>query len=170
MPKANARVPCVVLVPGVGAVDRDDTIMGHKPFLVIADHFARHGIAALRLDSRGIGGSSGVYAQSSGDELAGDLLSAVEFLRKQPGIEPAAIGLIGHSEGGTVSALAAVRSSDVKFLVLLAAPGLPDTELIALRIAAAGRDRGIPAADVRRKQDAFRWLAGACFAEKPISK
>ena len=156
VPKLDARAPCVILAPGAGAVDRDDTIMGHKPFLVIADYLARHGIAALRLDSRGVGGSSGNYSQSTGDELAGDLLSAIEFLKKQPEIDPRAIGLVGHSAGGIVSSLAAAKSPDVRFLVLLAAPGLPDTEVLAIRVGAAGASRGLSAAEVRKTQDAFR--------------
>jgi uncharacterized protein len=155
-PKLDARAPCVVLVPGAGAVDRDDTIMGHKPFLVIADYLARHGIAALRLDSRGIGGSSGNYIQSGGDELAGDLVSAVEFLKQQPEIEPRAIGLAGHSAGGTVSLLAATKSPDVNFLVLLATPGLPDTELLVIRVGVAGASRGLSATEVLKTQEAFR--------------
>ncbi len=163
VPKLDARAPCVILVPGAGAVDRDDTIMGHKPFLVIADHLARHGIAALRLDSRGIGGSSGNYLQSGGDELAGDLLSAVEFLKKQPEIEPRAIGLLGHSAGGTVSSVAATKSPDVRFLVLLAAPGLPDTELLAIRIGAAGASSGLSTGEVRKTQEAFRQARARMF-------
>jgi pimeloyl-ACP methyl ester carboxylesterase len=156
VPKLDARAPCVILVPGAGAVDRDDAIMGHKPFLVIADYLALHGIAALRLDSRGIGGSSGNYNQSTGDELAGDLLSAVEFLKKQPEIDPRAIGLMGHSAGGIVSMIAATKSPDVRFLVLLAAPGLPDTEVLAIRVGLAGAGRGLSAVDVQRTQEAFR--------------
>jgi hypothetical protein len=137
--------------------------MGHKPFLVIADHLARHGIATLRLDSRGIGGSSGDYMAAGGDELAGDLLSAVAFLSKQPGIQAHAIGLIGHSEGGAVASIAAAKSTVVRFLVLLAAPGLPDTELFALRIAAAGKGKGLSDAEVQRTQEAFREARGRMF-------
>jgi uncharacterized protein len=156
IPRNATRSPAVVLAPGAGAVDRDDTIMGHKPFLVVADHLARRGIASLRLDSRGIGGSTGSYMQAGGEELAADLRAAVSFLKQQPEVDPQVLGLVGHSQGGIVGALAAAGSPDVRFLVLLAAPGLTDTELFEQRIAAAAQGKGIPAVDIGRYQKAFR--------------
>ena len=156
LPARPERTPAVVLVPGAGAVDRDDTIFGHKPFLVLADHLARHGVASLRLDSRGIGQSTGNYSQASGETLAGDVLAAVEFLTRRPEVRPGLVGIVGHSQGGMVAALAATKSSRVAFLVLLGAPGLPDTELIALRVGMGGRNRKIGEEEISRVQGAFR--------------
>jgi hypothetical protein len=156
LPRAASPGPAVVLVPGAGATDRDDSIMGHKPFLVLADHLARKGIASLRLDSRGVGGSTGNYAQSDGEALAGDLRAAAGFLAKQKGVNSRAIGLVGHSQGGIVSALAGAGSRDVSFLVLLASPGLSDTELFERRIVAAAQSKGLPASDYGKLQRAFR--------------
>ncbi|MFN7994547.1 MAG: alpha/beta fold hydrolase [Bryobacteraceae bacterium] len=156
VPLQKVPAAAVVLAPGAGATDRDDTIFKHKPFAVLAGRLAAEGVAVLRLDSRGVGGSGGKYADATGETLANDLLAAVVWLKHQPEIDPRRVGLIGHSQGGVVVARAAATSADVAFLVLLAAPGLPDTDLVALRIAAAGRARGASAEDIAAVQKGFR--------------
>jgi pimeloyl-ACP methyl ester carboxylesterase len=98
--------------------------MGHKPFLVLADYLTRRGIAVLRMDDRGVGGSSGNTFASTISDNAGDALAGVAFLKRQAGVDPARIGLLGHSEGGWVAPLAATRSRDIAFIVLLAGPAV----------------------------------------------
>ena len=156
VPKLDARAPCVILAPGAGAVDRDDTIMGHKPFLVIADDLARHGIAALRLDSRGVGVRPATTVNPPATSFPAISFRQSSFSRSSLRSIRGPFGLVGHSAGGIVSSLAAAKSPDVRFLVLLASPGLPDTEVLAIRVGAAGASRGLSAAEVRKTQDAFR--------------
>jgi hypothetical protein len=130
MPNGKGPHPAVVLLTGSGAQDRNETVMGHRPFLVLADYLTRAGIAVLRADDRGVGGSTGSLGQSTYEDLAGDALAAVEFLKTRKEIHARQIGLAGHSEGGAVGILAASRAADVAFLVLLAAPAVTGERLM----------------------------------------
>jgi pimeloyl-ACP methyl ester carboxylesterase len=117
------------MLTGSGAQNRDETVMGHRPFLILADHLTRHGIATLRVDDRGVGGSTGNVMTATIADNAGDALAGVAFLKSQPKIDARRIGLLGHSEGGWVAPLAATRSADVAFLVLLAGPAVTGEEI-----------------------------------------
>jgi pimeloyl-ACP methyl ester carboxylesterase len=124
--------PAVVLITGSGPQDRDENLMGHRPFLVLADHLTRQGIAVLRVDDRGMGDSEGPsVTDSTSEELATDTLAAIAFLKKDARIEPKRIGLIGHSEGGMIAPLVALKTpDDVAFVVLLAGTGVPGDEIL----------------------------------------
>jgi pimeloyl-ACP methyl ester carboxylesterase len=117
------------MLTGSGAQNRDETLMGHRPFLVLADHLTRRGIATLRVDDRGVGGSTGNVMTATIADNAGDALAGVAFLKAQAKVNPTGIGLLGHSEGGWVAPLAATRSTDVAFLVMLAGPAVTGEEI-----------------------------------------
>jgi len=127
-PRKGWPCPAVLLISGGGGQDRDGMIMGHRPFLVLADYLTRQGIAVLRVDDRGVGASIGDRTQATSEDYAQDVLAGIQFLKNRPAIDPDRIGLIGHSEGGIVASLAAAQSSDVAFIVMLASPGLPGDE------------------------------------------
>jgi len=129
-PHGKGPFPAAVLIPGSGSHDRDETLFGHKPFLVIADYLTRRGIAVLRVDDRGVGGSTGSKPQSNDHGMAGDVRAGVAFLGTQPDIDPRKIGLIGHSEGGLIAPLAAANSHTIAFVVLLAGPGVPGEQIL----------------------------------------
>lgn len=95
--------PAVILITGSGAQNRDEEIFGHKPFLVIADHLTRRGIAVLRCDDRGVGGTTGSTANSTSAQLADDVVCGIKYLRTLKEIDPNRIGLLGHSEGGVIA-------------------------------------------------------------------
>lgn len=133
LPRDKASAPAVILITGSGAEDRNEQIFGHKPFLVLADYLTRQGIAVLRMDDRGIGGSTGSVANSTSENFAADVLAGIEFLKSHKRINPKQIGLIGHSEGGLIAPMVAAQSSDVAFIVLLAGPGLPGDEILYLQ-------------------------------------
>ena len=133
LPRTAGPFPAVVLISGSGPQDRDETIFGHRPFLVLADDLTRRGIAVLRVDDRGVGKSSGKREDATTEDYAGDALACVAYLKSRKGIDPKRIGLVGHSEGGMIAPLAATRSRDVAFIVLLAAPGIPGDELVNLQ-------------------------------------
>jgi len=105
-------------------------ILGHRPFLVLADYLSRRGIAVLRADDRGVGASTGDRSQATSEDYAKDALAGVDFLKERREINPHLIGLIGHSEGGIIAALAAAQSRDVAFVVMMASPGLPGREYL----------------------------------------
>ncbi len=123
-PKGGGKHPAIVLITGSGSQNRDEALLGHKPFLVIADHLTRKGIAVLRYDDRGVGGSTGKNNDASMDDKGDDALAGIALLKKQPEIDPKQIGLLGHSEGGIIAPRAAARSKDVAFIVMLAGTGV----------------------------------------------
>ena len=115
LPRGRGPHPAVLLLTGSGAQDRNESLMGHRPFLVLADALTRRGIAVLRMDDRGVGGSTGNVLASTEDDLTDDALAGVAFLRSRKEIDSARIGLVGHSEGGMVAALAASRFPGHRF-------------------------------------------------------
>lgn len=164
-PPGNGPFPGVVLVSGSGPHDRNGGGGTWKPFLVIADNLARHGIATLRYDKRGHAQSTGDYAESTSVDFADDAEAAVRFLRGRREIARDRVGMIGHSEGGMIAPMVAARSDNVAFIILLAGPGLPGDSLMLLQVAArdvaAGRS---PALD--RELDENRRLYAALRAAR----
>lgn len=160
IPGGKGPFPAAILITGSGAQDRDEALMGHKPFAVIADYLTRRGIAVLRVDDRGVGGSTGNTAQSTSADFAGDVLAGVQYLKGRSEIDPGRIGLVGHSEGGLIAPLAAVQSKDVAYIVLLAGPGLRGDEIIRRQSELIIRAAGGTDADVARQMDVLeRMLA-----------
>ncbi|MBM4052309.1 MAG: alpha/beta hydrolase [Planctomycetes bacterium] len=144
MPESTSPAPAVILITGSGPQDRDETLMGHKPFLVIADALTRAGVAVLRLDDRGVGGSTGSLETATTVDLARDTAAAIDWLSTQPGIDAKRIGLVGHSEGGMIAPMLATSRDDVAFMVLLAGPAQQGDALLVeqtgLLAAAGGAD------------------------------
>jgi hypothetical protein len=122
IPKGGGSFPAVLLIAGSGPQDRDGSLANHKPFLVLADYLTRKGIAVLRYDKRGIGKSTGSPDAATTVDLSADAEAGLAFLKQRKEINPAHIGLIGHSEGAIIAPLLASRSKDVAWLVLLSAP------------------------------------------------
>lgn len=135
VPNDAGRYPAVLLIAGSGQHDRDENVAGHRPFLVLADYLTRHGIAVLRVDKRGEGHSGGDGATAATtEELAGDTLAGVAYLKTRAEVNPRQIGLIGHSEGGLIAPIVATRSKDVAFIVLLAGPGVTGEQILLSRV------------------------------------
>ena len=130
LPRGAGKYPAVLLITGSGSQDRNETIAGHRPFLVLADHLTRNGIAVLRVDDRGIGGTELGSLSATSENFADDVLAGVNFLRQRKEIDPKMIGLVGHSEGGMIAPMVAARSNDVSFIVLLAGPGQRGEDVI----------------------------------------
>jgi hypothetical protein len=131
-PAGAGPFPAVVFVTGSGPQDRDEALMGHRPFLVIADYLARHRIASLRCDDRGTAKSTGSFTEATSADFAADAEAGVKYLKTVSDVAHDHIGILGHSEGGLVGPLVASRTRDVAFLVLMAGPGVPgDSVLLA---------------------------------------
>lgn len=150
----KAKLMAAILISGSGPQDRDETLLGHKPFLVIADHLTKQGIAVLRFDDRGTGESTGDHSAATTMHFANDVRGAIAYLRARPEIDRAKIGLIGHSEGGLIGPLVTAEDHEVAFIVMLAGPGVNGEKIILNQTAAIARAAGESEAmvDLQEKQ------------------
>jgi pimeloyl-ACP methyl ester carboxylesterase len=145
LPSKEGNFPVVLLITGSGPQDRNETVFGHHPFLVLADYLTRQGIAVLRVDDRGVGRSTGDFSKATSEDFASDVLAGIEYLktRKRKEINSKKIGLIGHSEGGIIAPMVAVKSPDVAFIVLMAGTGLTGEEILYLQGALIAKAMGV---------------------------
>ena len=124
----NDKTPVAVLISGSGQQNRDEEIMEHKPFWVIADHLARNGIATLRYDDGGIGGSDTIgLTTATSETFKGDALAAVNYL-KNKGLKN--IGIIGHSEGGLIAFMLGAEIEDLRFIISLAGTAVSGNQIL----------------------------------------
>jgi pimeloyl-ACP methyl ester carboxylesterase len=131
IPRTEGKHPAVVMITGSGAQNRDEEIVGFKPFKIIADYLSSNGIAVLRYDDRGVGGSTGkTVAESTTEEFAGDVNEAVKFLKSRTDVNPDQVGLIGHSEGGIIAPMVASKYNGVAFIVLMAGTGVMGIDIL----------------------------------------
>ncbi|WP_040836936.1 alpha/beta hydrolase family protein [Nocardia brevicatena] len=130
-PEGQGPFPAVLLITGSGPQDRNEELMGHKPFLVLSDVLTRVGYAVLRVDDRGVGGTGGVLQEAGYDDLTTDIRAGLDFLRGRPEIDPTRVGLLGHSEGGYLAPLVAARpDSGVAFVISMAGPAVSGADIL----------------------------------------
>ena len=130
IPDGEGPFPAVVLVSGSGQQNRDEELLGHKPFAVLADYLTRNGIAVLRYDDRGVGGSKGEVESATTLDFAADAEAMFSWLRKQKRIDSRRVGIVGHSEGGMIAPIVASRCGKVSFIVMLAGPGCSGADIL----------------------------------------
>ena len=144
IPKGKGPFPAMVLVSGSGQQNRDEELMNHRPFWVIADYCARHGVAVLRYDDRGMGGSTGEVENATSLDFSYDAEAAFDFLHKQKHIDASRVGILGHSEGGIINFMVSARRPEVAFLVSLAGPSVNGIEVLKEQQKAILRASGMP--------------------------
>lgn len=133
LPRKEGRFPAVILISGSGPQNRDEELLGHKPFLILADYLTQNGIAVLRYDDRGTGQSTGNFKGACTPDFASDVRAAIQYLKSRKEIDSTHIGLIGHSEGGIIAPMVAVDTKDVAFIVLLAGTGIAGDQILLLQ-------------------------------------
>jgi pimeloyl-ACP methyl ester carboxylesterase len=143
LPKGAGPFPAALLIAGSGPHDRDEALASHRPFLVLADHLTRKGIAVLRYDKRGIAKSTGSVDKATTLDLAADAQAAIAYLKTRKEIDPAKIALVGHSEGAMIAPLLASQSKDVTWVVLLAAPATIGEDTLLHQSELIGRAGGL---------------------------
>jgi pimeloyl-ACP methyl ester carboxylesterase len=124
------KTPCVVLITGSGPQDRNEEILGHRPFLVLADRLTLSGYGVLRMDDRGTGKSEGVFNGATSVDFATDIEAAIAFVKTLPYIDTQRIILMGHSEGGMIANMVAAKHSEVYGVISLAGPGVMGSTLL----------------------------------------
>jgi fermentation-respiration switch protein FrsA (DUF1100 family) len=167
-PGGTRPVPAVVLISGSGPQDRDSNLGGFRPFKLMAEAFAARGIAVLRCDDRGVGGSSGLVANSTTEDFASDALAAVRMLRSRANIDRTKIGLLGHSEGAAAAAIAAARNSEVAFVVWMAGSAVSGLEIMQTQAATMARAAGSSESDVKGIVEKHAALMKAIADEAPV--
>ena len=150
IPEGKGPFPAVVMVTGSGQQNRDEALMGHKPFLVIADYLTRHGIAVLRYDDRGTAKSKGVFATSTTYDFADDAEAGLTWLKKQPLIDQKHVGIAGHSEGGLIAPIVASRNKMVNFIILIAGPGINGEDIIMSQSEIISQKSGVNADEIKK--------------------
>ncbi len=170
----EGRVPAIVLVTGSGPQDRDEALVGHRPFLVIADALATAGIAVLRYDDRGVGSSTGDFNKATTLDLSSDADIASEWLKQQEGIDPTRVGMLGHSEGGAIAPIVALwqhtaenPTNPLAFTVLLAPPAELGGALLTHQTKQLYDAAGIPEATSADAVAAHGALMSAMIARRP---
>ncbi len=137
-PKKDTPSPAVLLVTGAGPQDRDETLAGHKPFLVLSDYLTRHGIAVLRVDDRGTGESTGLFQTATTKDFASDAEAGVRYLITRSDVDQKHIGLIGHGEGAIVAAMVAAQMpKQIAFAVLLSGTAVSGQKVLLWQTARA---------------------------------
>ncbi len=171
LPEGEGRFPAAVLITGSGQQDRDETVMGHKPFWVLADHLTRKGIAVLRTDDRGVGGSeAGDLDLATSADFATDVNAALAFLRAHEYIAGDHVGLIGHSEGGMIAAMVAGDDEAVDWVVLLAAPGVDGEAVLAAQNRLIGAAMGYSPQELDKAAALNKQVYEAVKAEADVVK
>lgn len=153
LPKQKGDFPAVIIISGSGAQNRNGEMLGHKPYLVIADYLTKNGIGVLRFDERGVGGSDGDFETATIKDFSSDINSAINYLKNRDEINHSKIGLIGHSIGGIVAPKVASENDDVSYIVLLAGPGINGDKLMLSQKAALERIMGLNEMQIAQGQD-----------------
>ncbi|MEM7227602.1 MAG: alpha/beta fold hydrolase [Planctomycetota bacterium] len=173
-PSTEGPWPIAIFISGSGPQDRDEALMGHQPFLVIADHLTRHGIATLRCDDRGVSESSGEFEGATSLDFASDVNAQVRWLQGEAAsgalhINCDQIGLIGHSEGGLIAPIVACDVPELGFIVLLAGPGVTGKDILAVQsellLAASGVEANAAAELAASSQRLIAALLADDFSE-----
>lgn len=167
-PQTKGPHPAVILISGSGPQDRNESLLGHQPYFVLSDHLTRAGIAVLRFDDRGVGKSTGKFATATSADFASDVMAGIEFLKTRKEINLKKIGLIGHSEGGLIAPMCAVKTKDVAFLVLMAGPGVTGVDIMYEQAALMARAEGASEQAIAQNRKLQEQFFAILNAEKDI--
>ena len=170
IPAGEGPFPAVIMITGSGGQNRNEELLGHKPFLVISDWLTRNGIAVLRYDDRGVAKSQGSQLNSTSADFATDAEAAINFLKNRSKINPKAIGLLGHSEGGLIAPILAASNNEIAFIVSLAGPGVTGQQIIIRQSQDIGRLSGVNDEQIRKSTETNKKLYAVLRKERDDKK
>ncbi len=163
LPKGIKKPPVAILISGSGPQDRNEELLGHKPFLILSDHLTKKGIAVLRYDDRGVAGSEGDFSKATTYDFASDVEAAVAYLKtREDVVDIKNIGLIGHSEGGMIAPLVASKNMEIAFCVLLAGPGINGKEILLTQTRKAYELVAIPESEINLNEKYMDQIYDIC--------
>jgi pimeloyl-ACP methyl ester carboxylesterase len=142
LPRTEGPHPAVILITGSGPENRDEEVFGFKPFKLLADYLTPLGVAVLRCDDRGVGGSTGGDADFTTEDLADDVAAEMDFLAQRTDIDPGRIGLLGHSEGSIIAGMVAARTGGPAFVILMGGPAFDGAHIVKSQLVALSRAEG----------------------------
>ncbi len=166
IPQGPGPFTAALLITGSGPQDRDESLLGHKPFLVLSDYLTRQGIAVLRADDRGIGKSTGNFGAATTADFATDVEAGIAYLKTRPEVNTKKIGLIGHSEGGVIAPMVAARNRDVAFIVMMAGTGVRGDEVLPVQVGAILKANGKSQEEVDKSAAAESEILALVQSEK----
>ena len=169
-PNSGGPFPALLLITGSGPQNRDEELLGQKPFLVIADYLTRRRIAVLRVDDRGIGKSTGNFRAATTEDFAGDVRSGINYLKTRSDVNPKKIGLLGHSEGGIIAPMVASRSTDVAYIILMAGPSLRGAQILSMQDSLISAAMGVPTERIVHRLKVNRALFAIVQAESDTTR
>ncbi len=169
LPHGEGPFPAAILVSGSGPQDRDQNVFTHRTFAVLADHLTRQGIAVLRYDDRGFEESTGDFGAATSADFATDAEAAFVFLRARADIDPQAIGIVGHSEGGLIAPLVARSTPDLGFAVMLAGPGVDTQTLMLDQTRTLARFQGVSDEDYAKAEGVQRRIMAVAASDLSYS-
>lgn len=156
LPEKDGKYPAVILISGSGPQNRNEELLGHKPFLVLSDYLTKKGIAVLRFDDRGTAKSTGDFKSATTFDFATDVEYAIKYLQSRKEINKNKIGLIGHSEGGVIAPIVASKNKEIDFIVLMAGSALRGDKLLLLQKSKIETKMGINKLAVYKSQQIFK--------------
>lgn len=169
-PDSGGPFPAVILISGSGPQDRNEALLGHRPFLVLSDHLTRRGIAVLRFDDRGVGESTGNFAVATSRDFSSDVLAGVAYLKTRDDVDAGAIGLAGHSEGGLIAPMVAVESDDVAYIVLMAGPGVNGERILYAQGELIARANGASRQAIAQNRELQRAMFAVLKTEPDVER
>jgi uncharacterized protein len=152
LPQKDGVFPVIILISGSGPQNRDEELLGHKPFLILSDYLTKNGVAVLRYDDRGTALSKGDFKAATSADFVTDAEAAIEYLKRRKEINKKKIGLMGHSEGGIIAPMVAAESKDVSFIILLAGTGIKGDKLLLMQETLIAKAAGVSAADLQKNE------------------
>lgn len=170
LPRSGKPSPAVLLIAGSGPIDRDETVFGHKPFLVLADYLTKQGFVVLRVDKRGVGQSTGNYDIATTEDFAEDALAGIEYLKTRKEVDACQVGLIGHSEGGLIAPMIAAKSNDVAFIVLMAASCVTGEAIVYAQEVRISRAMGVTEEQISHQLDFQQQVLSLIKNESDLEK
>lgn len=170
IPPGKGPFNTVILITGSGPQNRDEFLLGHSPFWVLSDFLTRQGNIVLRYDDRGVGESTGDFQTATSENFARDANAAVEYLVSRKDLPIGKIGFAGHSEGGMIAPMAALKNAHVDFIVLLAGPGIPGDSILNLQGDLIARANGMSEDIVNYNNQLRRAIINAAKQEGDVSE